>query len=358
MIVKDEHDVIVRCLESVKPFIHHWCIVDTGSTDNTKELIKEALKGIPGELHERPWRGFGPNRTEAFALAKDKADYALVIDADDVLKPAPGFTMPDLTLESYELQIEYDSLSYDRLHLFRNDIAWRYEGVLHEYPTCDKDAPAGRIPGLIYKIVGGGARHHDPEKYRKDALVLAKALKSEPNNARYMFYLAQSWKDAGEPLKALAAYERRASMTNGFYEEVFISLLEIARIKQRVKAPEHEIVRAHVRAYEYLPHRIEPLFELARWYRSQDRFAAAYLYAKFCLDVPMPTDKLFVTSSVYEWEALDEYAINAYYVASGVKKALTANQSLLANPKLPETERPRIQKNLEFCLTSLGLLVA
>ena len=55
MIVKNESKVIQRCLESVKGTIDYWVIVDTGSTDGTQQLIKECLKDIPGELHERPW---------------------------------------------------------------------------------------------------------------------------------------------------------------------------------------------------------------------------------------------------------------------------------------------------------------
>src|SRR5215475_3170087 len=83
MIVKNERHVIQRALASVKPFIDYWVIVDTGSFDETKELIRDSLKDIPGELHERPWKNFGHNRSEALSLARGKADYILFLDADD-----------------------------------------------------------------------------------------------------------------------------------------------------------------------------------------------------------------------------------------------------------------------------------
>jgi glycosyltransferase involved in cell wall biosynthesis len=68
MIVRDEALVIDRCLSSVAPFIDYWVIVDTGSTDNTPVLVEKTLAGIPGELHHRPWKNFGHNRTEALEL--------------------------------------------------------------------------------------------------------------------------------------------------------------------------------------------------------------------------------------------------------------------------------------------------
>ena len=92
MMVKNEAHVISNALRSVKPFIDHWVIVDTGSTDNTKDIIANELAGIQGELLDIPFKNYGYNRTEVFKAAYDKADYMLVLDADDIFhmnKPLP-----------------------------------------------------------------------------------------------------------------------------------------------------------------------------------------------------------------------------------------------------------------------------
>lgn len=107
MIVKDEEPVITRCLGSVKPIIDYWVIVDTGSSDKTKEVIREFMKDIPGELHERPWKNFEHNRNEALELAKGKADYLLIMDADDHLQFDPSFKLPVMNLDSYRMWIKY-----------------------------------------------------------------------------------------------------------------------------------------------------------------------------------------------------------------------------------------------------------
>lgn len=86
MIVKNEAHVIERCLNSVKPFIDSWVIMDTGSTDGTQEVIEQCMKGIPGELHNRTWVNFAHNRNESLKIALQKADYVLIMDADDYLE--------------------------------------------------------------------------------------------------------------------------------------------------------------------------------------------------------------------------------------------------------------------------------
>jgi glycosyltransferase involved in cell wall biosynthesis len=87
MIVKNEAHIIHESLTCTLPVISTFCIVDTGSTDNTIQKIKDfySEKGIEGEVHERPWKNFGHNRTEALRLCDGKMDYALVIDADDLM---------------------------------------------------------------------------------------------------------------------------------------------------------------------------------------------------------------------------------------------------------------------------------
>ena len=122
MIVKNEAHVIARCLESVRPLLTHWVIVDTGSTDGTQEVIRASMAGIPGELHERPWKDFAHNRNEALELARGKADYVLVIDADDLLAIPEGFALPALASDAYQLRVEDAGTVYWRTHLFRADL--------------------------------------------------------------------------------------------------------------------------------------------------------------------------------------------------------------------------------------------
>ena len=95
MILKNESKIITRLLKSVLPIIDSYCICDTGSTDNTIELIESffADKNIKGKIVNEPFRDFGYNRTFALkqCLGMPNADYLLLMDADMVFLFDPSF---------------------------------------------------------------------------------------------------------------------------------------------------------------------------------------------------------------------------------------------------------------------------
>lgn len=352
MIVKNESQVIERCLASVKPMIDYWVIVDTGSTDGTQEIIKNFMKDIPGDLYERPWFNFEHNRNEALELALGKSQYILIIDADDILLYEPDFKLPKLDKEGYYMKIEYGGTTYSRIHLFRNSSDWKWGGVIHEALIGPSYKVSTYLEGVKMKIIGGGDRSNDPDKYKRDAAILEKALEKEPNHTRYTFYLAQSYHNAGMPEKAIEVYERRIAL-GGWEQEIFWSLYQIAIAKETLKLSEEEISKAYYRAYEYMPTRAEPLYRLCNYYRLKGHYLIAYNLAKFGLDLEEPERDLFTESWIYQYGLLLEYSINAYWVGHYVE-CLKACKDLLADPNIPQGVRECTEKNMGFAIDKLS----
>jgi glycosyltransferase involved in cell wall biosynthesis len=347
MIVKDEAHVIRRCLDSVLPLINAWCILDTGSTDGTQEIVREHLKHLPGELHESPWKGFGPSRTEAIQLALGRGDYLLFIDADDELVLPKKFRLPELKADSYYIQHRQDAFSFLRLDLVSTRFPWRYKGVLHEYIESDAPRQALILQGPHVVERREGARSRDPRKYERDAEVLEQGLRDEPDNARYMFYLAQSRRDAQQYELALEAYVRRVAM-GGWEEEIYISLLSIARIMETLEQPDSEVIHAYLAAYQARPQRAETLGSLAAFFRFRRQYNLALLFAEKGLATPRPADLLFVDDSYYTWRCLDEFAVACSWLGRH-RNAVKTCDRLLTTGVLPPGEVQRVKANRELC---------
>lgn len=346
MIVKDETHVIKRCLESAKPIIDYWVIVDTGSTDGTQEMIKEFMKGIPGELHERPWVNFGHNRNEALDLARDKGDYILLLDADEKLVYAPGFKLPPLEKDFYYIQTDHEGLKYKRVELFNTKLDWKWIGVVHEVIHSPQAKTFETLEGIHIFAKTEGNRSKDPQKYHKDAALLEKALLDEPGNTRTVFYLAQSYRDADVPEKALENYKKRSTM-GGWDQEVFFSLLQIGHLKQRLKKPNEEILKAYEIAYLYRPSRAEPLYFMAKILNENKEFDKAFALAKQGLSIKESDDILFVDKWIYDYGMLMEYSLAAYWTEQ-FPEALLATQLMMTKSNLPDIFHRAGQHNLEW----------
>jgi glycosyltransferase involved in cell wall biosynthesis len=347
MIVRNEAHVVAEVLDAARPYISSWVIVDTGSDDGTQGLIRNhmARLGIPGELYERPWRNFGHNRSEALTLAQGHGDYIWVIDADDILVGAPDFGQ--LTADLYQLRYRQSSDVYWRPNLFRDGLRVRYEGVVHEYVMCDDPFDHARLEGE-YHIVSRrlGARNQNPQKYARDCDLLLAEIERNPEDARSVFYLAQSYFDLGDFVNARSWYRRRAEM-GGWEQEVYYAMFRIAESMVELGAPWPDIQDAYLKAWEFRPTRAEPLYEIARRYRLDERYWLGYLFAKRAAEIPFPDEEtLFVRGDVYAWRAMDELAVCASWIDKH-EEALTLWRRLLGRPDLSDEDRERIASNCE-----------
>jgi len=363
MIVKDEARIILRCLESVRRLVDYVLIEDTGSTDGTQEIIRDYLRRehIPGAVIEEPWKDFAYNRTVALAKLRERAeiDYALIMDADDVIVCDVGFDATSfkagLTQDLYHVEIRLPPIKYFRPQICRNSLDFKYRGVLHEFV----EGPAsGHSTGTVagFHILSGreGARSQNPQKYQHDAAILERALETEQDPfliSRYTFYLAQSCRDAGDKEKALRHYLARAEL--GFWDqEIFVSLYNAAKMKEALNRPDEDIIGSFLKAYEACPARAESLHGAMRYCRTHNKFRQGHLIGKHAVTIPQPASGLFVESWIYEYGLLDELAVNAYW-AGDFQTCLDASEQLLKEARIPEHHRPRIEMNADFARKKL-----
>ena len=363
MIVKDETHIIEQCLRSMAKYVDRYDITDTGSTDGTQDLIKKIMDelGVSGTVHQSDWKGFGDvgdkmgSRTESFRNAeKSGCDYAWVIDADDYMEG--NFKYPDNfgSADAYALGMGRGEFTWWRNQIFKLSEGWKYVGVLHEYATTDKpreEMVYDRVDNSNYKLVARTEGNRNVgisiiEKYTKDAETILEAMKVEPDNTRYMFYLAQSYFDSQQWDKAMEWYGKRAE-AGGWPEEIYYSRLRIGILCGILNKPHAEFEAAMLDCWNGKPDRAEPLWFLARHHRMNGKPALGYIYARIASEIPYPkNDILFVHGDVYNWAVLDELAATSYY-AMKPHVGYNAAKVLLESNAVPPEHRTRVADNFK-----------
>ena len=358
MIVKNEKDVIERCLASVKPLIDYWVIVDTGSHDGTQDIIKKCMSDIPGELYERPWVDFATNRNEALSLAKTKADYIFFIDADEILEFSSDFSSQALCDDCYYITVRQEGVvDFLRMGLVKSQLDWKWEGVLHEMIYSPQIKTSSVLKGVLNVCNSGqlGARSKDVDyiqKYLRDAKILEEALKKEPTNSRYMYYLGQSYLSAQNYPLAINAFKKRTQMQSKDIQETYIALYHTA-VAYEQSGDVDSAIESYFKAFEFNSKRAEPLMHSAVLYRQKGNIFLGYLLSKYALSLSPPKMDICVEYKCYDYETLVEFA-NCALLLGKFDEGLDACSRLLANPNLPAEMRDKVLANADLARRNLN----
>jgi glycosyltransferase involved in cell wall biosynthesis len=221
MIVKNESKIILRLLESVHTIIDCYCICDTGSTDNTIELINEYFsnKNIPGKIVTEPFKNFAHNRNFALKSCAGMSDYILLLDADMKLD-IRNFNKSVLSsYDTFTILQGNEHFYYYNKRILKNNQLYNYVGVTHEYIDCPPGSTNYDVKKHELFIIDIGDGGSKSDKFERDIRLLLKGIEDEPNNDRYHFYLANSYKESGQFKEAIEYYEKRIKF-GGWVQEV------------------------------------------------------------------------------------------------------------------------------------------
>ena len=171
MIVRDEEAVLGRCLESVKDAVDEIIIVDTGSTDRTKEIAEQ----YTSQLFTFQWvDNFAAARN--FTFSKARMDYQMWLDADDVLMPEDAAALrtlkeelkADVVMMPYQVAFDSDghpTMSYYRERLFKREKGFQWAGAVHETITPLPYSTVNFISMIPTAICASLKSRKDPASY-------------------------------------------------------------------------------------------------------------------------------------------------------------------------------------------------
>ena len=321
MIVKNETQIIQRLLESVLPIIDCYLICDTGSTDNTIELIDNFFKKhkIPGKVIQEPFQDFAYNRNFALRSCLGMSDYVLVLDADMVLQNTEKFDKTILLQgDSFFILQGNDDFYYQNTRIIRNNGLYYYVGVTHEFistPSNNIYVTISKPDLFILDIGDGGSKSN---KYERDIKLLTDALAKDPEflKDRYNFYLANTYRDCGRWTEAIESYIKRIEC-GGWHEEIWYSYYRIGECYKNM-GNICTAIYYWLLGYDFYPDRIENIYEIVQHYRIIAKHKLCkhfYDMAKAVIDKKLNRDGyLFLQNDVYTYKIEYELSIIAMYI--------------------------------------------
>ena len=320
MIVKNESKILERMFDSVVKHIDAYCICDTGSTDNTVELIKNYFSKHPriqGKIIHEPFRNFSYNRNIALRECKGLSDFVLLMDADMVLEWKNFDKASLFQADLFTLLQGFPGFMYRNTRIIRYMEGFRYRGATHEYMDCPSlciSKGLSQEEMFILDIGDGGAKS---DKAERDIRLLLKSIEDEPENERSYFYLANTYFDTGSLDLAEEYYKKRIAL-GGWEQEMWYSMYRLGLVAIQQKKPERAVA-CWLDACETVPRRIENLYEIVKYYRVEGKTKTARafydraLHALAELSTQEKSDFLFLHNDIYTYKLFYEWTIIAFY---------------------------------------------
>jgi tetratricopeptide (TPR) repeat protein len=318
MIVKNESKIILRLLESVLPIIDTYCICDTGSTDNTVDIIIDFFtkKNINGKIVFEPFKNFSHNRNFALNECFGLSDYVLLLDADMILDIIKFDKQTLWQYDSCYILQGSEDFYYQNMRIVKNNGLYSYAGVTHEYintPPNNKNHNIAKNELFIKDIGDGGAKSN---KFERDVELLTKGIEEDPTNVRYYFYLANTYHDSGIYDKAIEYYKKRIDL-GGWNQEVWYSYYRIGLCYKNMDRMS-EAICTWMEGYDYYPDRLEGLYEILKHYRYVSKHKLSKIFYELCkqiLDKQNNIDEyLFLNADVYKYKIYYELTVISGYI--------------------------------------------
>jgi glycosyltransferase involved in cell wall biosynthesis len=380
-IMKNEAHVAERMLNSIKSIVDGIVVIDTGSTDDSINVVRSwgEANGIETYVFERPFDNFENSRNYSFQKAREiflnKNDgniyYNFWLDFDEQIVVDQKFNKQAIDKDLYMFSTYIGKMFYTRNELCRLDKPFKFWGPVHEYIICEtNNITSGLMEGITVnvKMDGGSWKGNIADKYKKHAAVLEDYIDNKDRNSRWVFYTAQSYHDSAsipdnkveneERLRrALKYYKERVMRTDGYEEERFYSQFRLGTIKRALEFPWSETMNEFLKAYSMDPLRGEPIKAIIDYYLSVGEWNNAYLFSKAAKGTfhgknPYPTRLLFVDESLYTWRLLEVHSAACFYTGRKQEATDTYNELLDVIKRTPQyftqDDINKIHSNAQF----------
>jgi tetratricopeptide (TPR) repeat protein len=298
IMVKNGGPQFEQMLTDNLPIIDRWTILDTGSTDNTINIINKVLVGKKhGNLYQEPFINFRESRNRLLDLAGTSCKFNIMLDDTYVVQgDLRGFLTEvrgDQYANSFTLYIKSDDTQYGSNRIIKSNSGLRYIHTIHEVIT-DKNNINVVIPQSKATIDDRRFDYMEKrtqERKQLDLKLLYEEVEENPNDPRAYYYLAQTYNLLEDYENAYKYFLKRAEFTNsGFIQERVDAVFEAARVANfKLNKPWSECLSLYEQCYKIDESRPEALYFIGIHYYLENDYKKAFPYFKKAFENGYPT---------------------------------------------------------------------
>ncbi len=325
MIVKNEEEILARCLDTAKDLVDEINIVDTGSTDRTKEIAAQ----YTDRIYDFEWTySFAEARNESFKYAT--MDYIFYLDADDVIleedqarfKKLKEVLDPSVDSVSMYYDAGTDefgnvTLKYRRHRLLKREKNFKWAGDCHQYLNVH-----GNIINSNISITHKKIRH---AVGRTISIYENKIKRGDVFSARDYFYYGNELRENGHYEKAIESYNNNLSTDKGWVEDKIFACIFKADCYRYLNDTGNEL-SSLFQSFNYKAPRAEACCRIGYSFQRKKHYkTAAFWYELAALQVPDPDRWSFIYTAYYTWYPHLQLCV-CYYNMRDYKRSYEHNE--------------------------------
>lgn len=342
MIVKNAGDVFEDVLTQNLPYFDSWTILDTGSTDNTIEIINKVLVGKKkGQLFQEPFINFRDSRNRCLDLCGKESKFILILDDTYVLKENLrtflNTVRGDQFSDSFSMYIKSDDTEYGSNRIIKSESNVRYIYKLHEVlnPKNNINVIIPIHHAHIFDVRSEYMEKRTMDRKQYDLKILYEMVDEEPEDSRALYYIAQTYNLLNQYELALEFFLKRTEHKDeGFIQEKIDAYFEAARICNfKLDKPWEECEALYMKAYELDKSRPESLYFIGIHHYMNKDFLKAYECMKKGFEIGYPIHCQYSLKPTLSFYFLPKFLSEICFLVGDNKLGLDATHLFLSTNK-------------------------